>query len=123
MKRVGEFLVSSFIGGLVILAPIYLCILLLLKATHAAGGVVRPPAMLLPRGIRAEEILSLLLVLTICLLVGVAVRTRSGRAARERIEKSLFERIPGYTLFRSLTQQLVGSAEEHLWKPALVEIE
>jgi uncharacterized membrane protein len=51
------------------------------------------------------------------------VRTPAGRAARERIEKSLFERIPGYALFRSLTQQLAGSREEQVWKPALAEIE
>ena len=43
---------------------------------------------------------------------------------RERIEKSLFERIPGYALFRSLTQRLAGKDdEENVWKPALVEIE
>jgi uncharacterized membrane protein len=71
----------------------------------------------------AERLLSLLLVLSVCFLVGAAMRTSSGRAARERIEKSFFERIPGYALFRSLTQQLAGSREENVWKPALVEIE
>ena len=42
---------------------------------------------------------------------------------RERIEKSLFERIPGYALFRSLTQRLAGESRENVWKPALAEIE
>ena len=123
MKHVSEFLVSSFVGGLVIIAPVYLSILLLLKAMKAVAGLVRPFAGLLPTWFPAEQVLSLLFVLTICFLIGVAVRTTAGRAARERIEKSLFERIPGYALFRSLTQQLVGSPEEHVWKPALAEIE
>ena len=56
-------------------------------------------------------------------MIGAAVRTPAGRAARERIEKSLFERIPGYALFRSLVQQLAGSHQEQVWKPALAEIE
>src|SRR5262249_15234137 len=61
--------------------------------------------------------------LIICFLIGVAVRSPAGRAARERIEKTLFERMPGYALFRSLTQQLAGNREEHVWRPALAEIE
>jgi uncharacterized membrane protein len=61
--------------------------------------------------------------LIICFLIGVAIRTPAGKAIRERIEKSFFERMPGYALFRSLTQRLAGKDEESAWKPALVEIE
>src|SRR4029453_19287715 len=71
----------------------------------------------------AEHFLSLLLVLIVCFLVGVAVRTPTGRAIRERIEKTLFERLPGYALLRSLTQRLAGQGEENVWKPALGEKE
>jgi uncharacterized membrane protein len=123
MKHVSKFLVSSFVSGLLILAPIYLSGLLLLRAMQAVGGLVQPIANLLPEWFPAQQVLSLLFVLIVCLLIGVAVRTQAGRAAREQIEKSLFEKIPGYALFRSLTQQLAGSREETVWKPALVEIE
>jgi uncharacterized membrane protein len=57
------------------------------------------------------------------MLIGVAVGTRTGRAFRERLEKAFFERIPGYALIRSLTQQIVGESRENVWKPALAEIE
>src|SRR5262245_24673946 len=123
MKHVTEFFVRSLASGLVILVPIYLSVLLVLKAMQAVAGVVKPFAKLLPEWFPAERVLSLLLVLFVCFLLGAAVHTRVGKAARERIEKSFFERIPGYALFRSLTQQLAGSREEHVWKPALAEIE
>ena len=123
MKHVREFIVSSFLGGLLILVPLYLSVLLLLKAMQAVARVVRPVAKLLPEWFPAEKALSLLLVFIVCFLIGAAVRTAAGRAVRERIEKSLFQRIPGYALFRSLTQQLAGRREEHVWKPALAEIE
>jgi uncharacterized membrane protein len=123
MKHVSEFVVSSLVAGLLILAPIYLSMLLLLRAMQAVTGLVRPLAAFLPEWLPAERILSFLLVLVVCFFIGAAIRTPAGRAARERIEKSLFERIPGYALFRSLTQQLAGSHEEHVWKPALAEIE
>jgi uncharacterized membrane protein len=48
---------------------------------------------------------------------------RAGRVVRERIERTFFERIPGYALIRSLTQQLAGENRGNVWKPALVEIE
>ena len=91
------------------------------KAMQSLVGVVRPIAALLPEWIPAEDLLSLLLVLVLCFLVGVAVRTRVGQAARERIEKSLFQRIPGYAVFRGLAQQLSGQNRESAWQPALVE--
>ena len=82
MKLVTEFVVKSLVGGLVIVVPIYLSVLLLLKAMQAVAGVVKPFAKLLPEWFPAEQVLSLLLVLVVCLLIGVAVRTRAGQAAR-----------------------------------------
>ena len=123
MKAVREFVVNALVGGLLVIVPIYLAVLLLLKAMKAVGGLVKPFAMLLPQWLPAENVLSLLLVLIVCFLIGVAVRTPAGRAIREQIEKSLFERLPGYALFRSLTQRMAGESQENVWKPALVEIE
>ena len=124
MKQFIEFVAKAFVSGLLILVPVYLAVLLLLKAMQSLVGFVRPFAMLLPEWFPAEHALSLLLVLIVCFLIGVAVRTPAGRVIRERIEKSLFERIPGYALFRSLTQRLAGKDDqENVWKPALVEIE
>jgi len=123
MKNFCAFAGSRFIGGLLVVVPIYLSVLLLLKAMHSVVGFVRPFAMLLPAWFPAERALSLLLVLIVCFLIVVAVSTPAGRMIREQIEKSLFERIPGYALFRSLTQRMAGKDEENVWKPALAEIE
>jgi uncharacterized membrane protein len=123
MKPVREFVVSALVGGLLVLLPAYLAVLLLLKAMQSVVGLVRPFAMLLPEWLPAEQVLSILLVLMVCFLIGVAVRTAIGRAIRERLEKTLFGRIPGYTLLRSLTRQVARPGEERVWKPALAEIE
>jgi len=123
MKQASEFVVSAFVGGFLLVVPIYLSVLLLLKAMQSLLGLVRPVALLFPDWLPAETVLSLLLVLIVCFLIGVAVRTRTGQAIRERIEKSLVERLPGYALFRSMTQRLAGKSEENVWKPALAEIE
>ena len=123
MKQFIEFVAKAFVTGLLILVPVYLSVLLLLKAMQSVVALVKPFAMLLPEWFPAEHALSLLLVLIVCFLIGAAVRTPAGLVMRERIEKSLFERIPGYALFRSLTQRMAGKDEENVWKPALAEIE
>jgi len=59
MKRLGEFVAKSLVTGLLIVVPIYLAVLLLLKAMQSVVGLVRPFAMLLPEWFPAEKFLSL----------------------------------------------------------------
>jgi uncharacterized membrane protein len=115
------FTARALLSGLLIMVPLYLAILLLLKGMKSVVGLVRPIARLLPDSVPAEMALSLLFVLLICFLVGVAVRIPAGQAVRNRIEKTFFERIPGYALFRNLTQQMAGESRENVWKPALFQ--
>jgi hypothetical protein len=90
---------------MVVVVPVYLAVVLLRKGMQSVGGLVRPVAALVPDWMPAERLLSLLLVLFACFLLGAAVRTRAGRAIRERFEIVFFERLPGYGLLRSLTQR------------------
>ncbi len=123
MKQFGESITKALLAGLLFVLPIYLAILLLLKAAKSLGGLVKPLAKLLPESFPAENLLSLLLVLVVCFLVGMALRTSLGQSARARIENSLLQKIPGYGLFRSMTRQMAGDSRETAWKPALAEIE
>jgi uncharacterized membrane protein len=122
-KRIGSFILQAVVTGALIVAPLYLALLLLLKAAQALGTLVRPFSRLLPEWLPAEQLLSVLLVLLLLFAIGAAVRTKRGRAIGERLEKSLFQRIPGYALVRSFTQQLAQQSDDDAWKPALVEIE
>jgi uncharacterized membrane protein len=123
MKFARQFLVNTLVGGLLILLPIYLTVLVLLKGMQSVAALVRPLAMLLPAWLPAENLLSLVLVLIVCFLIGIGVRTRVGGIIRNWMDRTLFERLPGYGLFRSLTQRLAGEGRENAWKPVLVEIE
>ena len=114
---------ATLMAGILVVLPVYLGLLLLLKATKSLADLLKPVTALLPVWLPGDQILSLLLLLAICFLVGVAIGTSAGRDIQKRIEHSLFEKIPGYTLFRSLTQRLVGESQDETWKPALAEIE
>ena len=123
MKRLVQSLGSTLATGLLVLVPVYLCLLLLLKAMQSLGSLVRPIAGLIPDWLPAEGLLSLLVVLLACLVVGSLARTWVGRAVRDSLEHAVLEKLPGYTLLRSLTRRIAGKSDEVAWKPALAEIE
>jgi len=123
MKRFGAFLLKTVVRGALIVVPVYLAILLLLKAAASVIGIVHPIAKLLPDWFPAADVLSMLLVLVVCFLVGLLVHTAIGRAAKKSLEKSVLERIPGYELLRSLGQRATGQTGSSDWQPALIEIE
>jgi uncharacterized membrane protein len=123
LRQFWKSVVQNLVGGFLFLIPIYLAILLLLKAIKSLGRVVKPLAQLLPESFPGETVVSLLALLMLCLLVGLVLRTPFGQVRRNRIENSLLRKIPGYEVIRSMTRQLAGQGEESAWQPALAEIE
>jgi uncharacterized membrane protein len=123
MKTTLAFIGKAVLGGLLVVVPIYLAILLLLKGMQSIGKLVKPFTGILPESLPAEQILSLLLVLAICFAIGLAIQTRRGTRIRDRMEKGVFHKIPGYSTFRNLTRQMAGVTGQNVWKPAMVEME
>ena len=123
MKQFAAFLSKALFRGLLIVVPVYLAILLLLKGMKSVAKLVSPFVNILPDWLPAEELLSLLLVLAIFIAIGASVGTGIGKGVRNWIEKTVFERIPGYALIRSLTHQVAGQSRGSTWKAALVDIE
>ncbi len=123
MKFLRDFVGTAVVGGLLVLVPLYLAVLLVAKLMGTIAGVVKPIANLLPEWIPGERILSLLLVVVLCFAVGLLVRTSRGAAIRDQLDRSLFGKLPGYELFRSLSLRAAGRSEQAGWKPAIAEIE
>ena len=123
MKALRDFVTSAVLTGLLIAVPLYLAVLLLVKAMRSLMVLVRPIVALFPSWSHLEDLLALLTVLLACFAIGVVVRTAPGRAMRERIEGTILAKIPGYVLLRGLTRQLAGASRDNVWKPALIEIQ
>jgi len=122
MSKLVNFILGSLLAGVLILAPLYLAVLLLLKAIGSVVQLVHPIAKLLPDWVHREDVLALILILLVCFLVGLSVRTNWGQAMWRHSEP-LLQKIPGYSLFRGFMQRLAGDTEAEAWRPALAEIE
>jgi uncharacterized membrane protein len=123
LKRFRQFVGTTLLAGVLLVAPIYLAILLLLKAMKSLERIVKPLTRLMPGWFPGAALVSLSLVLLLCFLVGIVLRIGIGQAARAWIEANVFQKIPGYNVIRGMTRQLAGEKLDSTWKPALVEIE
>jgi len=123
MNTVIRFLKLTLVGGLLVVLPLWITLLLLVKAIKSAIAMLMPIAKLLPHTIVHEKIVALVLLLLICFIVGLLVQVRPIQAIREWLAGHIFERIPGFSLMRGVTRQLAGEKGEQSFQPALVELE
>jgi len=125
MKRILEFMKTTIAGGFFVILPIVLIVMVLDETIGLLAALVDPIAQLLPvdhlGSIAISRILALVLVLVLCFLTGLFMKTRLGIAVRSFIEGALLERIPGYSVIRGLTSRFEGeSRDTSTFAPALV---
>jgi uncharacterized membrane protein len=123
MRTIAEFMKTTLIGGIIIVLPVYIAVLLILKALQGLLAAVKPITAAIPGSVEFEEILAILVLAAICFIAGLIVRTRAGLRAKNAIERRVLQRLPGYTLLRGLAGRVTGQADEPSFAPALAEIE
>jgi uncharacterized membrane protein len=123
MKGLAELTKTTLVGGLLVVLPIYLSILLLAKTLAAIFALLSPVTAAIPAGTQFRNIFAILIVLFVCLVAGLVVRTSPGRRAKSILERSVLQKIPGYALVQGLTERVSGEEKEGAFQPALVEIE
>jgi uncharacterized membrane protein len=123
VKTLAEFTRTTLIGGLLVILPVYVAVLLLAKTVQGLLGLLRPVAERVPASVEFRQIVAVLLLVCVCFLVGLVVRTGPGLRAKNACERALLEKLPGYTFLRGLAKRLAGTSEEQTLQPALVEIE
>ena len=123
MKTLAEFTRTTLIGGLLIILPIYIAVLLLAKTVKGLLALLQPLAERVPASVEFRQIVAIVLLVCVCFLVGLIVRTGPGLRAKNACERALLERLPGYTFLRGLAKRLAGQSEEQTLQPALVELE
>jgi uncharacterized membrane protein len=123
MRALAEFSKTTLIGGLLIILPIYIAVLLLAKTVKGLLGLLQPVAERVPASVEFREIVAIVLLVCVCFVVGLIVRTGPGLRAKNACERAVLERLPGYTFLRGLAKRLAGNSEEQTLQPALVEIE
>ena len=85
MRTLAEFTKTTLIGGILIVLPIYVSILLLLKALSGLLAVVKPITAGIPAAVEFKQLLAILVLVAICFITGIDRAHRSGLASQERL--------------------------------------
>ncbi len=123
MQKIAEFTKTTLIGGVLVVLPIYLSVLLLIKTFSGIMALLSPVTDQLPADVQFRRIIAFLIVVVVCFVAGLILRTGAGLRAKNAFEQLLLEKIPGYTLLRGLAGRLAGESKSEMFAVALAEIE
>ena len=123
MRTLMEFTKTTFLGGFLIILPVYISILLLAKAVGAVLTLLNPITDKIPATLQFRQVLAALAVIVVCFIAGLIARTGPGLRAKNAFELAVLEKLPGYGVLRGLAGRISGQTEELTFAPALVEIE
>jgi uncharacterized membrane protein len=125
MRNLLEFIKTAIIGGFLVLLPVVVVLVLIGIAVNSVVHIIGPLAAKMPMrtigGFAGVTLLAVLLVLAFCFLAGLLVQLRLGRLVQDWLEHHLLQRLPGYTMIKSLTRQVMGR-EGVEFTPALVDL-
>jgi len=123
IRGLAEFTKTTLLGGILVILPLWLSVLLLVKALAGAFALLAPVTAQLPPDMHLRRVVAMLIVLAACFVAGLILRTGPGLRTKNVLDRYLLERIPGYTLIRGLAGRITGRGENETFAPALVEIE
>jgi uncharacterized membrane protein len=123
MQRIAEFTKTTLIGGVLVVLPVYVSALLLIKTLSGIVALLSPVTAQLPADAQFRRIIAFLIVVLVCFVAGLIVRTGTGLRAKNAFERMLLDKIPGYTLLRGLAGRLAGENKSEMFTVALAEIE
>lgn len=125
MKQLLNFLKTTLIGGLLVLIPVQLAIMLTAAGVKKINGILAPLADLFPEGsyvTAAGRIIGAIIVLLVlCFLAGLLVRTAMGKGAWNWFNKNALEKVPFFKMFNRMMRQMAKVEESSSFTPALVQ--
>ncbi|PQP34080.1 hypothetical protein C6A37_09625, partial [Desulfobacteraceae bacterium SEEP-SAG9] len=124
MRQLIEFLKTTALGGLFVLLPVLLLYLLLSEALDLIVVLATPIADLFPKGtfdqIKSPALIALILIVGVSFLIGLALRSESGRRLGGWIERTVFGHLPVYTALKSLATGFAKTGKEGAFRPAVM---
>src|SRR4029453_14136877 len=111
MKHLLAVLKATVLGGVIVVFPAWLAVLLVLKALGHLEIFVKPISKHLPEAIGHPRVIAILVLVGLCFLVGVAIHTAIGQWIEGTAERLVLNKIPGYTTLHGFAARLSDSDE------------
>ena len=126
MSRMKSLIKTSFLGGLTVILPVAILIFVFKWIFGVVARVIQPLTnlILIKSNLREimADLLALAIIITVCFIVGVIVKTQIGRFIHASLENSILKFAPGYSLIKETIMQFLGRKKTPFSSVALVQV-
>jgi uncharacterized membrane protein len=124
MRGFLSFVKTTVIGGLLFLVPLMVLLFVLNKAYHAMLVVAQPLARQLDLegfgGIVMADLLAVAMIVLLCFFFGLLAKTQLARRLARSFETKVLQRIPVYSVAKSVLASVVPLQQEEGLQAVLV---
>jgi len=127
MQKLLNFIKVTIAGGILFLIPVVAIIFIVGRAFGLLQNIARPIAKALPftrvAGVGVLTLISIILLLVVCFLAGIFMRTRMARTIIKWLEDRVLIYIPGYAYIHERSTEWLSNQRTSSWRPATVYID
>ena len=116
MKKLREFIKSTLVGGLLVLLPMAIFVYVLMWVFDLIVRAIDPLTKVVMKTSAAQgvvaDIVAIGLLIWVCFLVGMFVRTRLGKWSYALLESKLLRKTPGYSMIKETVSHFLGKDKQ-----------
>ncbi|MDA6070513.1 DUF502 domain-containing protein [Flavobacterium sp. AC] len=124
MKSILKIIKTTFLGGILFLAPLVLLLVILEKGYHIIQKITLPIISHFPKvkilGLAIEEITAIIIIFIICITAGLIARTDYAKKLVQRLENGILSFVPGYSFIKKTNENIMGLESNENLKVVLV---
>jgi uncharacterized membrane protein len=125
--KLGNFMRITIAGGILFLIPVGVIVFILAKTVNFLYDLSRPITALLPfrnvAGVGVNTLMSIILLLLICFLAGIFMRTKFAKKIIQWLEDRVLVFVPGYSYIRARSTDWFSNEKTNTWKPATIFVD
>ena len=126
IKRISAFFKTSLLGGILVILPVAILVFVFRWIFKFITNIIQPLTnMVITRSPLPEvsaDILVIIIIIMICFVVGIFVKTKLGEMIFKTLENRILKVAPGYSLIKETVVQLLGRKESPFSSVALARI-
>jgi uncharacterized membrane protein len=118
------FLRTTISGGLLVMLPIVLVIIIVTRAIQILRKLSAPLAQRMPElilGFDGSVLLAIVFLVLLCFIAGLLVRSGGVKSRVGKLEDFLTLYVPGYSMLKSIAADSLGQVMEGRLHPVLIE--
>lgn len=112
MEKFKSFLITSILGGVVVILPMFIFIMVFKWLFGWVTDIIHPLTDFIVIKANMSKIIADALVIAIivisCFIIGIIVKTKIGKFIHEKLESRILKIAPGYSTIKEIVMQFIG---------------